>query len=163
MRACNGTAHSSNVISPVKETVTIVRTDLGADKVIVSYVVPSPAAIGDQGNVDTAVVSRTLKSHLRGCLPNYMIPTHIVILQVGHPRHRCHCWHRMLIVLLAPLALAAGAAVNAQREDQSQGATQALSVNARTGTQRVLLSLCCGGHMLWCCRRANSRRTSCTR
>jgi amino acid adenylation domain-containing protein len=53
------------------EGVVVVREDNRGDKQLVAYVVLN----------DTAVLAREIKSYLRGILPEYMVPTSIVILE----------------------------------------------------------------------------------
>lgn len=69
----------------VKENVTIVREDKPGDKRLVSYVVPTE--FDEDGNImssaiDSSVLSTKLREFLKRKLPNYMVPSSIVILQM---------------------------------------------------------------------------------
>jgi acyl carrier protein len=55
----------------IKESVVIVREDSPGDKRLVAYVVPVKASWSDV---------RTLRKHLKGRLPEYMVPVHFVAL-----------------------------------------------------------------------------------
>jgi len=57
----------------VKQNVVVAREDTPGDKRLVAYVVPRPA---------TAPTAASLREHLRGNLPDYMLPAAFVLLEV---------------------------------------------------------------------------------
>lgn len=70
----------------VKENITMVREDSPGQKLIVSYVVPTDGAkeckdvISSPGTMNIRKLVSVLRAHLRDHLPNYMVPSAIVIL-----------------------------------------------------------------------------------
>jgi L-aminoadipate-semialdehyde dehydrogenase len=68
----------------VKENVTIVREDAPGEKRLVSYVVPTDLDAGGSrvsGPIDAAALSKELRGFLTKKLPNYMVPTYVVIIR----------------------------------------------------------------------------------
>jgi amino acid adenylation domain-containing protein len=55
----------------VARNVVVVREDTPGDKCIVAYVIPAPGAMFD---------AAAAQQHLRGALPEYMVPAHLVVL-----------------------------------------------------------------------------------
>jgi len=64
----------------VKDALSVARQDASLQKVLVTYVVPKPGAPADDATLVAAI-----KTHAGGRLPDFMVPTHVVILRQGLP------------------------------------------------------------------------------